>query len=132
MRVWKIILTKFKNMISFSDLLLILLVHWLADFCLQTDYQAKNKAQNDMALLYHVSTYTIVWFLASYCMMHDWLKAFGFASMTFTTHYAIDYNTSRLSKQHFDKDDTHNGFVVIGFDQILHYIQLTLCYIWMR
>jgi hypothetical protein len=43
-------------------------------------------------------------------------------------HFATDYVTSRIAKVFFDSGDYHNGFVVVGFDQILHYIQLFLSY----
>jgi len=118
-------------MISFKIILLILLVHWLADFCLQTDNQGKTKSTDISALLHHVATYTMVWFLASYCIFEDWSKALIFGLVTFLAHFLVDFNTSRLGKGYWEKEDYHNGFCIVGFDQILHYIQLFLCYIWL-
>ena len=39
-------------------------------------------------------------------------------------HWVTDFLTSRIGKPFWDKGDFHNGFVVVGFDQVLHYIQL--------
>jgi len=41
----------------------ILLIHWVADFVLQTDKQAKGKSKNWNDLLSHTVSYTGVWIL---------------------------------------------------------------------
>jgi hypothetical protein len=51
-----------------------------------------------------------------------------FAVVTFLMHYITDYFTSRVSKPFFEKQDYHNGFVVVGADQVAHYYQLLLTY----
>lgn len=117
-------------MLSFQEILLILLIHWLADFCLQTNEQATQKSTDPIQLGYHVCTYTIVWFLAAYCISGSWEKASLFAIATFGWHFCTDFVTSRIGKSFWEKKDLHNGFCIVGFDQILHYIQLFLAYIW--
>lgn len=119
-------------MISFPDILFILLIHWLADFALQTHEQAINKSKSGEFLFFHVSTYSIVWAIASYFIFKDFPKCCIFVGITFTLHYLTDFITSRIGKSFWDKEDYHNGFVVVGFDQILHYAQLFLCYIWLK
>jgi hypothetical protein len=57
--------------------------------------------------------------------------ALCFAGITFFAHFATDYVTSRISKKFFDAKDYHNGFVVVGFDQVLHYVQLLATFIWL-
>ena len=104
--------------------LLILVIHFLADFVLQTDWQAKNKSSNDDALALHCLTYSLVWFLISFIVLGVLWKAFLFFGITFMLHYATDYFTSRWAKKFFDKNDFHNAFVIIGMDQVLHYLQL--------
>jgi hypothetical protein len=47
-----------------------------------------------------------------------------FFFLTFGFHFATDFITSRIGKPFWEKKDFHNGFVVVGFDQVLHYIQL--------
>lgn len=57
-------------------------------------------------------------------MLNSLHLAFVYALLTFIFHWCTDYITSREAKKFFDKNDYHNGFVVIGFDQMLHILQL--------
>lgn len=118
-------------MLDIKTILLILLIHWLSDFCLQTHGQATRKSTEDVPLAEHVTAYSLVWLIAAYCMLGSWDYAVAFASITWVAHCITDYCTSRIGKKYFDKQDYHTGFVVIGFDQILHYIQLFITYIWL-
>lgn len=104
--------------------IIVLLAHWVADFILQTDWQAKNKSINNKALLSHVATYSGLMFIVALALFLDVQKAFIFWLVTFGAHGLTDYCTSRIVKKYYEKGDTHNMFVVIGFDQILHYLQL--------
>lgn len=119
---------------NFIIILSVLFIHWIADFVLQTDWQAKNKSSNWNALIHHTGVYSFVWFLCSplliayLCPGHDlkWLvmAALVFALGTFILHTATDAITSRINKRLYEKGKTHEFFVSIGFDQILHYAQL--------
>lgn len=115
-------------MISLFDLFVILIVHWFADFVLQTDWQAKNKSKNFKALTLHVSAYSVVWFIVSmlYIQQGGNLNFYWLAPITFVCHFITDYFTSRLNSKLLAKDDIHNFFVSVGFDQVLHYTQLIL------
>ena len=104
-------------------LLTILLVHFLSDFGLQTHEQAINKSSSDTQLTYHVAIYSFIWLIAANLYL-SFISALGFAIITFIAHWITDYITSRISKEYFAKQDMHNGFVVVGADQMLHYIQL--------
>lgn len=114
-----------------STILLILLIHWCGDFCIQTHEQSQAKSTDMVQLFYHVGTYTLVWIIGSYCMLGDWGDAILFGMITFGCHFWTDFITSRIGKFYWNKGDIHNGFVIVGFDQILHYIQLFLTYIWL-
>jgi len=114
----------------------VLLTHWVADFILQTDKQAKGKSKNWSDLLAHTFTYSTMWIFAS-CLLigyenkgqaTQWyvIHAFLFGLVTFICHTITDYFTSRLNAKLWAKGDVHNFFVSIGFDQVLHYIQLFL------
>jgi hypothetical protein len=113
-------------MISFSTLLFILVIHFLADFGLQTHEQATGKSTSLKWLTYHVGVYSIIWLLAAWFYFDYFNIALIFAMTTFIFHWATDYLTSRIGKPFWEKNDFHNGFVVVGFDQVLHYIQLVL------
>ena len=103
-------------------LIYILLIHFLADFALQTHEQASLKSTNNTMLFYHVLTYSLTWLLGTIALL-GWYSIL-FAFITFIVHFSTDYVTSRVVKKFFDKQDFHNGFVMIGADQILHYLQL--------
>lgn len=104
--------------------LFILVIHFLADFGLQTHDQATKKSESSKWLFYHVGVYSLIWFFASLIYFNSFGQALGFAAITFVAHFITDYSTSRIGKPFWKSGDLHNGFVVIGFDQVLHYIQL--------
>lgn len=111
-------------MITFSTLIFVLLIHFLADFGMQTHEQATGKSTSLKWLTYHVGVYSIVWLLASWFYFDYFGIALIFAAITFIAHWITDFITSRVGKPYWDKQDLHNGFVVVGFDQVLHYLQL--------
>jgi hypothetical protein len=120
----------------------VLLIHWVADFICQTDSMAQGKSKSISMLLLHTSTYTGIWFLAFIILSFGaifsghlnpedlgipvGLKIFWFLPITFICHTTTDYFTSRLNTKLWEKKDVHNFFVSIGWDQILHYVQLFL------
>ena len=103
----------------------IVIIHLLADFGLQTHEQATNKSSSDKYLFYHVAVYSLVWLsvVSWITPLKSW-NIYWFTIITFWAHFFTDFITSRISKGFFDKKDFHNGFVVVGFDQALHFIQL--------
>lgn len=113
-----------------SVIFIILVSHFIADFIIQTDYQAKNKYKGGMALIDHVNSYSIFMGLSSLLYLsfeHAWV----FAGITIITHYLIDLVSSNVGKIFWKKGDTRQGFMVVGFDQLLHYIQLFLTASWL-
>jgi hypothetical protein len=105
----------------------ILLIHFLADFGLQTHDQATGKGKGwafiNRDLFKHVLTYSLVWFVWLMCHYGFWATVLG-TGFIFITHYVTDWITSRLSKPLFETQDFHNGFVIVGADQVAHYITL--------
>ena len=121
------------------DILIIcgLLVHFFADFVFQRDIDAKLKSSKVSNLINHTATYSLIWVFFMIIGLNTFLQNNGiynplgivvvsilFGIITFIAHTITDFFTSRLVKRFFDKQDYHSGFVVIGFDQILHYLQL--------
>ena len=110
------------------NFLFIIIIHFLADFALQTHEQASKKGEGKKAfnlfLLFHVSTYCLTWFLVLLALNYSLPLVLAFTFITFLCHYTTDWFTSRIGKPFWAKNDFHNGFVVIGFDQVLHYVQL--------
>jgi len=104
----------------------IILIHFLADFGLQTHQQSQLKSTDSVFLAYHIGVYSLVWLIAIMAMGGSFEVSLIFAIVTFISHFITDYFTSRIGSPFWKKEDYHNGFVVVGFDQILHYIQLIL------
>lgn len=110
----------------------ILLIHWFADFVLQTDKQAKGKSKNWIDLLSHTIIYSCTWILLPLILLCFNIivshKIIYLIPITFVLHTLTDYFTSRLNSKLWSKNKVHLFFVSVGFDQILHYLQLFLTY----
>ncbi len=106
-------------MISINVLLLILAIHFIADFIFQTSNQAKNKSSSNKALLEHTFIYSICF-----------LPFFGlaFVVITMILHTITDYISSRITKKLWERKEVHNFFVIIGLDQLLHTVALIYTY----
>lgn len=139
------------NFLLFT-ILFIILLHWFADFVCQTHWQASNKSKNNSALLLHVASYTAILFLGmsfyfwfgntifdnnvpvSYHIIQlnaaFYLGAI-YAAFNGTLHLITDFFTSRATTYLWKKGDIHNFFVVIGFDQFLHYVALFGSFFWL-
>jgi len=136
----------------------IIIIHWIADFVLQTEKQATGKSKNWSDLLSHTSVYNSVWavFIPIYFIVFGHVGVFMaillsmlFVVITFIFHTTTDYFTSRLNSKlipereyahnygkgvdkysffRYKNENWHNFFVSVGFDQVLHYIQLFTTY----
>jgi hypothetical protein len=96
----------------------VLSAHYVADFLLQSDWMAKGKSKAWLPLLVHVAIYTAA------------ITPLGWRWALFNglCHLATDAVTSRISSHFFAKHDYHNGFAVVGADQLIH--ALTLFWSW--
>lgn len=124
-------------MLDYRIILYILFLHWLGDFVLQTDKKARGKSKNWSDLLEHTLKYTLIFIflIIPYLIIKyprpeiqfsGWLLLF--LPITFITHTIIDYYTSRVNAKLYEDNKIHEFFVAIGFDQLLHFIQLILTY----
>ena len=109
--------------------ILILIVHFLADFALQTHEQATKKSTEMKWLLYHISTYTFVWSIVFFILpiregVNNFFGWWIFTLLIFLTHFLTDFITSRIGTPFWKNNDPHNGFVVVGADQVVHYVTL--------
>lgn len=117
--------------LNLIEILSIIILHWIFDFVLQTDKQAKGKSTSNRQLTMHVLTYSTGWLITAniYAIFtNNWYMIALFAPITFICHWITDYFTSRLNSKLWAKGDVHNFFVSVGFDQVLHYVQLFLTY----
>ena len=118
----------------------IIFIHWVADFIFQAEEWANNKSKNNVALYKHVITYSTIWLFISPFLLGitrpdettQWYvySSILFFMITFCCHFITDYVTSRIVSHKFEKKEygspipNTGAFTVIGFDQVLHYIQL--------
>lgn len=109
-----------------AQFIALMFVHFVADFMLQTSWQARNKSTNNVALLQHVTTYMAGLAFGSAMIFGVSPAWVYFVLGNALLHFATDYVTSRYSKRFFDRKDTHNGFVVIGLDQWIHQATLAV------
>ena len=101
--------------------LLLVWMHFIADFILQSDNMAKNKSKSNKWLGFHVMVYGIPFLL------------FGplYYLVNTAAHFITDFLTSRVSSKLYKENKIHWFFVVIGFDQAMHITTLLLTYIWL-
>lgn len=118
-------------MIPITILLLYLLLHWYADFVCQTDKQAKGKSSNNLQLLAHtgiygliVTLFTYILYCTNYFGAQYWYTPLIFGVIQFVTHTIVDWLTSRINKKLWENKLVHEFFVMIGFDQLIHYVIL--------
>ena len=114
--------------------LFIILVHWVSDFVLQTHHMSTRKSSSNYYLTLHVVIYSFATILGWALVLPllgirlssgpVWLAFL----LIFVTHWITDYFTSRRTSKLYKEERYHDFFVVIGFDQVLHYVQLLLIF----
>lgn len=107
---------------TFYIIMLIVWLHFVADFFLQSEKMALNKSKKIKYLLQHCFVYSLPFLV------------FGltFSIMTFCLHFLIDFITSKCTNYFWNKEQVHWFFVVIGFDQAIHYTLLFLTYLLLK
>jgi hypothetical protein len=125
-------------------ILLIVILHFIADFIFQDEEWATKKSTSNEDLLSHTLVYSLIMFGGLFVIgvfetktgVKIWsvLDILKFTVVTFIFHTITDYLTSRVVKQKFDNEEYGSripnlgAFSIIGFDQLLHFIQLFLCF----
>lgn len=116
------------------EFIMIVYVHFIADFLYQDEEWATNKNHSITALLKHTTVYSLMWFVPTAIGNLDPINAVYFVLITFVAHTITDYFTSKAvtrlfkEKKYGSSIPNTGAFTVIGFDQMLHYIQLVLTY----
>lgn len=101
----------------FYYLIILMVLHFLADFVLQSDYVATNKSENVEVLAIHSLIYG---FIMSVIFAHD-LFILALVVILFTvSHFMVDFVSSRITKKFYIQGKRHEFFVTIGMDQLIH------------
>ena len=121
-------------------IIFILFTHFISDFVMQTDEMAKGKSTSIFWLTFHTIAYLIVSLIISvfYVTVLNQLDIVNYDEITSLMiyyyiinsifHFLTDFITSKIAKYYFDKNEIHNGFVVIGVDQFIHSTTLILTF----
>ena len=121
----------------------IVFAHWVSDFVLQSGWMATNKSKNWRALLAHVATYTasmtVLMFIMALLLSQTVIKFnmingiilamtptayMAWILLNGVLHLITDAITSRITYKLWGRSKMHEFFVVVGFDQMIHYICL--------
>lgn len=100
--------------------LLLMTLHYVGDFLLQSDWMATNKSSSFKALSAHVAVYSLMF------LPFGW----EFWSVTFVLHWITDAVTSRITARLWLADERHWFFCMIGADQLLHLYMLVGTWFW--
>ena len=90
--------------------LLLVWIHFISDFLLQTDKMALNKSSSVKWLAIHCLVYGLPFLYFG----------FTFAVVTSLLHFLVDYSSSKLTRVLWEQEERHWFFVTIGFDQAVH------------
>jgi hypothetical protein len=99
-----------------TTILLIVWMHFVADFLFQTDQMAINKSKSNKWLTIHIVCYIAIFFVFGW----------KYAIVNAIGHWITDWCSSRLTSYLWKKEQRHWFFVVIGLDQAIHLTTLIL------
>jgi hypothetical protein len=101
---------------------------------------ALNKSKDNYALFCHVAVYTIGMFIWSSYTLGPTDAAVAFTCMNAVLHFVTDWMTSRINSKlwfmepydelgdvwRYVDGRRHWFFVMVGFDQLIHYVTLAV------
>lgn len=106
-----------------------IVIHWIADFWLQTQEMATGKGKSIKWLTLHALEYSVVLFLCGfwYSTGNPFL-AVWFTLINGSCHWLTDFCTSRIMKKLWAAKKERAFFMMLGIDQLIHYITLFITY----
>lgn len=105
-------------MIELTPIYIILVLHFLGDFYLQSNKIAENKYKCGKELFTHGIIYFFVFVLINPL----------YALINAIIHIIIDGITSNISKIMYEQGKIHEFFLVLGLDQLLHTLTLLITF----
>lgn len=110
---------------------MLLVLHWIADFLLQTRWMATNKSSRLDALGLHVAVYTTALGLGAIVIFGAIEAVLWFAAANGVLHFATDFVTSRITSKLWKEQRIHGFFLVVGLDQLIHQVTLAATMAWL-
>lgn len=121
-----------------TALIVLFILHWIGDFVLQSHKVATEKSKDEVILTWHVLVYTTtvaIGYPLTGVLLNTlfgvWLPSpilWAFAPVTFGLHFITDRFTSRWTAALWKQQRWHDFFVVVGLDQLIHIVSLTLTF----
>lgn len=118
-----------------KTIFIILIVHYIADFIMQTEIMASKKSKNIYWLGTHCFIYGVgIFFLLflrnilSFIVISSYFYLFLFALWNAIFHFLIDFTTSKIETYFYLKKMNRAFFNVIGIDQLAHVIILLITF----
>lgn len=108
-------------MIGLDVILLILFLHFVSDYVLQTSTMALNKSKSNYWLFLHSVVYTLPFLLIGV----------EYAVINGAFHFITDWVTSRVKSSYWDKENYRMFFAVNGADQFVHVATLFATYVFL-
>ena len=95
---------------------LLVWIHFVGDFILQSDKMSKNKSNSIKWLLTHGFMYTLPFL----CL------GLVYGLVNGVIHILVDFITSKITAKLWEDKEVHWFFVIIGLDQAIHITTLIL------
>jgi hypothetical protein len=107
------------SLITLDVIILLLLLHFIGDYLLQTYDMMINKGKSNQWLLYHTSVYTL-----------PFVPFFGleFALINGILHGITDFFSSRMNNKLVNCKNPKWFYTNMAFDQMIHLITLFFTY----
>lgn len=114
-----------------EEIILLIVAHYVSDFLCQAQWMAEQKSTSNIALSAHVFTLSVV-LLMFLCISPLFSAAtlmpfsvgakalFFIVFINGSTHWVIDYFSSRAMKKAWKEKKVRKFFNILGFDQALH------------
>lgn len=98
--------------------ILLIWLHFIADFVTQIRYIADNKSKDKKILLLHCIIYAIpfMYFNVMFGIINGIL------------HFVVDYLSSKATTYFYSKENYYGFFTIIGLDQAIHLTLLLLTF----
>lgn len=110
------------ELINITNILIIIWLHWFADFVLQSDKIATRKSESIFFLGVHAIFYTLP-FILYFGVIYGVLNGI--------THFIVDFVTSKITRHYWLEENRRAFFMTIGFDQAIHMTVLIGSFYWL-